>query len=128
LNYTHFFLASDKRLTDITYLFANPVHTGTSTQDEDEDQPEEISASMLSTTMGSSGELPDISSGITPKPSTGSFHFMQESELETALGDSTEWVVPDAVGPASEDAGHGGGQDSVSQSFVEEPEVGVDNL
>jgi hypothetical protein len=44
----------------------------------------------MESTMAS--EVESVDSGIAPKPSTGSFHFMQASELESSFEDTAEWV------------------------------------
>ena len=62
--------------------------------EEVEGLEEGVPASMESTIVSES----DVVAGIPQKQSTGSFHFMQDSELESGFEENAEWIErPDAV-------------------------------
>jgi hypothetical protein len=87
--------ASDTRLLEITHLYLDPPRVPTPVQEEQEDDQTEIPDSMVSTIAS---EADVTTEGIPTKQSTGSFHFMQASELESSFEETAEWVErPDPV-------------------------------
>lgn len=87
-------LGLDARLHEIIQLYLNPPRLPTPIPEDPIEDPQDLAAST------------EPESVSTAAPGAGSFHFMQESELESgAFEDSAEWVErTDAIG--AEDGPH----------------------
>lgn len=87
------------------------------------EEPEEVPSSH--SVEGSEHGVSAVS-GIPPIPTTGSFHFMQESELEAStFEEGAEWVerpFTDST-PAAEHASHSNGH-TLDSSTPADDEVG----
>jgi hypothetical protein len=83
----------DARLLEITQLYLTPPREATPLS-EDPVEPatkeDDISASQGSIVGSEAETIPLAASGGLP--GSGSFHFMQESEIETPFEDNVEWV------------------------------------
>ena len=84
------YISPDTRLHEITQLYLNPPRIPTPVVEDPVEDPQELEASTIT-------EPETAGAGA---PGTGSFHFMQESELESgAFEENAEWVErTDAVG------------------------------
>lgn len=84
---------ADGRLLEITHLYLSLPREATPLS-EDPVEPaaneEDISASQASIVGSESEAVPLAASGGLP--GSGSFHFMQASEIETPFEDNVEWV------------------------------------
>jgi hypothetical protein len=77
------YISPDTRLHEITRLYLNPPRISTPVVEDPVEDPQELEASTVT-------EPETAGPGA---PGTGSFHFMQESELESgAFEENAEWV------------------------------------
>ncbi|KDQ57584.1 hypothetical protein JAAARDRAFT_69680 [Jaapia argillacea MUCL 33604] len=102
------------RFLDINHLYQNPAPLSEPEQEEEEPIVVEV---VLEQSAGDEeeGGVPDVSvSGVPPYVSTtGSFHFMQDSELEASPLEDASWEQPD-VGQLD----HGGSTEIVETTVT----------
>lgn len=108
---------TDARLLEITHLLLNPPRVPTPVHEEPVEEPKEVSASLDSIVDSES----DVAVAGVPEviPTSGSFHFMQASELETpSFEDSAEWVER-ADATAHEEVDRSAPQEEIVETVIE---------
>lgn len=93
--------ALDARLLEITQLGLNPIRAPTPTQEHSENSPE-VAAEAAEPSVEDGPEMSASNPPVVVSTS-GSFDFMQASELEPPFEENAEWVErSDAVGHQEE--------------------------
>jgi len=112
------------RLLEITHHSLNPPRVPTPIEDEQFEEPQEASVSLSTVDTEPEVAVAGVTGAI---PASGSFHFMQASELETpSFEDSAEWVErADALGHEEEEVAPG---PDIAEAVIEEAANGHSDL